>query len=139
MRTPTVSEVGRGKPPKHSQFKKGQSGNPRGAQLHDQTAKQIRKLTSEEVREVATLILDNNLPGLQAIARDKTASVLKVWIASIAAKGIQKGDPSALDKILERLIGKVKQDVSLSDPNGNPLVAPQVVVYLPSNGREDKE
>jgi hypothetical protein len=131
-------EVGKGKPPKHSRFKKGQSGNPNGGRAHDQEAKKIKKLTSSELQEVMNLVIKNDLDALQAIVKDKSNSVLKVWIASIAVKGIQKGDGSALDKLLERMVGKVRQDMAFSDTEGNPLAPVQVIVGLPANGREGK-
>ena len=34
-------EVGYGKPPKHSQFKRGQSGNPQGRKKQDRTIRAI--------------------------------------------------------------------------------------------------
>ena len=49
-------KVGYGKPPKHSQFKKGQSGNPKGrrkqVQAHGPVSRIIRHSLSEEVQGV---------------------------------------------------------------------------------------
>ena len=51
---PGSYEVGYGKPPKHTQFKKGQSGNPKGrpkqVQAHMPVGRIIRHSLSEEVQ-----------------------------------------------------------------------------------------
>lgn len=41
MNVQTDYEVGYGKPPKHTQFPKGQSGNPKGRPKKQQTAKEV--------------------------------------------------------------------------------------------------
>jgi hypothetical protein len=45
-------EVGRGKPPKHTQFKKGQSGNPRG---RPRGAKNLATLVGEALDQKVTI------------------------------------------------------------------------------------
>lgn len=47
---PDDYEVGFRKPPKHTQFKKGQSGNPSGKRKRDETVREmLRRLAGEEV------------------------------------------------------------------------------------------
>src|SRR6266576_7071787 len=48
----TDNEVGYGKPPKHSQFKKGQSGNPRG---RPRATENLRMLLGKVLDETITL------------------------------------------------------------------------------------
>lgn len=122
--------------PKGKPFPKGVSGNPLGGKMHNKELKAIRRLTAVEVAEIGGMILQNNLAALKAIAKDPDASVLKTMIASVAVKTIEKGDAHALDKLLDRLIGKVRDEIKVTSV-GNPLVTAQVVV-LPSNGREKK-
>lgn len=128
--------VGRNKPPVHGRIKKGEVRNPLGARAHDPFKRRLKHLTTEELRDVACLVINGNIEELKAIAKDPATSALKVWLCSVALKGIARGDVHSLDKLLERLIGKVPQAVNVGDPNGNPLPPAEVHVHIPSNGRE---
>lgn len=122
-------------PPKHSQFKKGQSGNPLGGKLQDPQLRMIRHLTKVELIEIGNLVIKNNIDELKAISKDPNASVIKVMIAAVSVKVIEKGDMHSLDVLLNRLIGKVKEEIHTTGT----LNIPQVRVTLPSNGREVKK
>lgn len=116
-------------PPKEYQFKKGQSGNPQGGKLMNSELRAIRRLTAAEVAAIGTLILSKNVAGLRAVLESAKSdpnsknSVLKTWIAAVAIKGIAKGDPHALDILLNRLIGKTADHIKISDPSGGPIRA----------------
>lgn len=117
--------IGKGKHPNTKanlkMWPKGVSGNPNGARAHDPVKKQVKKLTSKEVEQVIGLIMDNNIRGLKKIGKDPTSSVLKVWVASIAARAIHKGDSYALNMILDRAIGRVKEKFEISGEDGGPI------------------
>lgn len=128
-------------PPKDKQWKKGQSGNPLGGKLHSPEVKKLKNLTKQELIDIGNLIVKGDIKALSAL-RDAVkdggegVSVLSAWIASVAMRSIEAGDMHALDILLNRLIGKVKDDVSVTGLTTN---IPQVVVTLPSNGREAKD
>lgn len=116
------------KPPdKKYWFKPGQSGNPLGAKLHDPVMRAIKRLTRAEVAEIGALIVSKNISKLKEIVEDAKGnddskhSALKVWIATIAIKGISKGDAHALDVLLNRLVGKVKDEIELTGKEGGPI------------------
>lgn len=115
-------------------FKKGQSGNPGGRPVDPPELKKLKNLTRTELVEVGNLVIKNDLKALKAIGKDENASVLKVMIAAVAVKTIEQGDMYKLDLLLNRLVGKVSDKLELEG-----AVAPQVIVTLPSNGREVKE
>lgn len=119
-------------PSPKNRFKRGQVANPRGAGAHSAELKLIRKLTTVEIAEVGSFILDSDVLSLQSIAKDRSASALKVMTASIVLKAIKNGDVHALDVLLNRIVGKVKDKVELSEPAN----APQIIITIPSNGRE---
>ncbi len=113
-------------PPKHSQFKKGQSGNPLGGKLADPEMRAIKRLTKQEIAEIGSLLLKRNIAGLQKIvanAKDPESkhSALKVWMATICIKGMQSGDAHKLDVLLNRLVGKVTENIQLTGADGGPI------------------
>lgn len=80
-------EVGYGKPPKATQFKKGQSGNPKG---RPKGARNTRKLALEKLDETMLVKQDGvtkNLPRRE------------IMILALSRKAMQ-GDIRAIDKII---------------------------------------
>ncbi len=101
----------------------------------------MKALTKSELMEIANLVVKGDTVALRKIIDDAKNNVpgvgtLQAWVAGVAMKGISKGDMGALDVLLNRLIGKVKDEVNFTGdvPNN----APQVIVTIPSNGREAK-
>jgi hypothetical protein len=87
-------DVGYGKPPKHTRFRKGQSGNPRGR------AKNTRNLKTE-LRSV----LDETL-SLSMAGREVKLSARKAMLLALRNKAL-KGDTRAIGlmvAMLERLL-----------------------------------
>lgn len=128
--------------PKHPPWKKGESGNPKGRKKDLPEVKTLRHLTAAQMAEIGNMIVCGDFDGLKRIGESikigspdhNRYTALQIMVASCAAKIIQKGDMYMLDVLLNRLIGKVKDQVVHS---GIPAAAaPQVIITLPSNGRE---
>jgi hypothetical protein len=71
--------VGYGKPPIHSRFRKGQSGNPTGKRRHSE-AERAQKLIREEAYRLLTIREGDKvtrIPALQAVFRSQIASAAK--------------------------------------------------------------
>lgn len=92
-------------------FKPGQSGNPGG---QTKGAMRIKKLSKEQFAEVVDLIIQGNLEELKALAQNPKATVLKQYVAKAVDEGMKRGDWGMLNSLLDRLIGKPKEDVQLS-------------------------
>lgn len=119
------------KPP----WKKGQSGNLLGGKLHDPEMRAIKNLTKSELVTIANLIIKNDFETLQKLAKqNKGTSVLQRMIASVAVRIVSSGDMHALDILLNRLVGKVKDEIMQQME----IKTPQVIVTLPDNGRSAK-
>lgn len=75
---------------------------------------EIRALTETQLSEVATLLIQKNMLELELIAHDPRTGALKVWFAKIALTAITKGDMTALDTLLDRILGRPKSSVEFS-------------------------
>lgn len=94
-------------------FLPGQSGNPSGRPKVDPEIKKLRDLTKEQFKEIAEFIIQGDATTLREYKTRPGVTVLQQWIASVAITAIQRGDMASLDKLLDRLIGKVKEQVDL--------------------------
>lgn len=110
-------------PPKHQQWKKGQSGNPSGRRPDPPELRAIKNLTEEELVEIGSLVVKGNIDDLKRIKDDPNTTVLKAMIAAVAIKTIAKGDGQALEVLLNRLIGKVKDKVEVTSTNQTAITA----------------
>jgi hypothetical protein len=119
-------------------FKKGQTGNPLGAKLHNKDLKAMRQLTYAEIAEVGSLILQGNLERLKEIRNNPESSVFKVWVCSIAINAINKGDATSLNVILDRIVGKPKGDTpQITINNSAPSMTKQEIAEEVRLAREE--
>lgn len=84
-------EVGYRKPPKHSQFQRGVSGNPTG---RPRGARSLKAELRAELDELVTITVDG---------RSKRIRKLRLIIKALAAKAA-KGNVAAADKLLALMI-----------------------------------
>ena len=82
-------EVGYGKPPLHSRFQKGQSGNPKG-----------RKKGSKNLDTLVTELLDERIAVNTPTGR-RTVSRVEMLVRKLIEIGA-KGNPRAIDQILRQ-------------------------------------
>ncbi len=95
-------------------FKKGQSGNPKGRPPITKEQRAFRELTVETYREVLKIILAGNLEALQTLMKDPKSTVLEVSLASAALKAIKVGDYSVIERIAERIVGKIPDELKIN-------------------------
>jgi hypothetical protein len=97
-------KVGYGRPPRHSQFKPGQSGNPTGKR------KGVKNF-STEVRQALSspVAITNN-------GRSRNVSTQRAALMRLCEKGL-KGDPRALDRLIDLCLTHNSSDQT--DSGGN--------------------
>ena len=92
--------VGYGKPPRHTRFRKGASGNPRGRPKH---TKNLKTDLVEELRELI-LVREGN--------RERHISKQRAMLKSLTAKAI-KGDARAANILLNMIMRVLEPEASL--------------------------
>lgn len=115
-------------PPKHSRFKKGKSGNPQGGRAHNPAIKALKKLTVDTYREVIELVLEGRVADLKAMAEHPDTPAIQVGIAVSFLKAIKNGDYSVIERIAERIVGKIPDVVNVnSQVNANVNAAVRII------------
>ncbi|MDP9412518.1 MAG: DUF5681 domain-containing protein [Pseudomonadota bacterium] len=97
--------VGRGRPPKHTQFKKGRSGNPRGRPRKPVAALIPRQMTKDILR-VMELPLSVKMPG-----GDKVLTVREACIYSVAKRAIGSEKVAYMRMWLELQKGALQENL----------------------------
>lgn len=121
------------KPPVKNQFKKGQSGNPLGARLHNPEIKRVKALTEKELIDVASFILSSSVGQIKSKMKDPKTSVLQGMVLGVALKAMTKGDAGSFNALMDRLLGKVKEHYAFSGSVGG---TSRVILTMPANGSE---
>lgn len=121
------------KPPEKTKWKKGQSGNPLGGKLHNPEIKKIKSLTEKELIEVATFVLQCSVGQIKVKMKDPKTSILQGMVLGLALKSMTKGDASSFNALMDRLLGKVKENFNFSGAIGG---TSKVILTMPKNGSE---
>ena len=118
-------------------IKKGEVRNPHGAKAHK--AYKFSKLTREEVIRIVDIVAKGNVKELQEIIHNPTASALYVAYAACMVRLINKGDVDGIETLIQRVVGKVKDEMDVNH-TGIPQSPPAVMhVYIPANGSTKEE
>lgn len=100
-------------------FKPGVSGNPSGRPKMDPKERVLKELTVQSFREVIEVVCTGNLAALEAMKDDPNISALQVGIAASLAKAMREGDYATIEKIAERIVGKIPDELNLTSKNLN--------------------
>lgn len=94
--------------------KGGPSPNPKGRGPDNPMLKNLKRLSTAELQEIINVLIKSDVGQLRLIAKDPSASVIKTMVAAVAVKIINKGDMEALNKLLDRIVGKVTVQIAHS-------------------------
>ena len=117
-------EVGPGRPPEHSRFKPGASGNPKG---RPPKRRDLKKLVEEEL-DLPVWITENG----KRVRLTKREIIVKTLVNDAA-----KGDPKALATLV-KLIGTASEEPNPYSAADASEIAAFVARYLPSAAGESK-
>lgn len=108
-------------PPEKTRWKKGQSGNPEGARKHHPALKALKNLTLDTYRDVIEAVCSGNISLLATMAKgdDPKMSALQVGVARAFYAAIQKGDYEVIERIAQRIVGKIPDELNVVSKNLN--------------------
>jgi hypothetical protein len=94
-----------------TQFKpgKGSGGNPKGRPPLPPELAGIKEMTADEVKRTIAGVCRMTVEKLYELKANTQAQAFTVAIASMLIKAIEKGDYTNVDFILNRTIGKLKE------------------------------
>jgi hypothetical protein len=107
----------KGNPATLKSWKKGQSGNPDGAKKLRPELLEIKNYNGDEVKRLISKYFRMPWEEIQLTLEDTTRPAIELAFASAINKSIALGDVHRIIPLLERLIGKVKdeaQDVNIN-------------------------
>lgn len=99
-------------------WKKGQSGNPKG-RVPSQAIRALKNLTIETYREVIELVLSGNIAALREMIENPNTPAIQVGVATSFMKAIKNGDYTIIERIAERIVGKIPDVINVHSVNTN--------------------
>jgi hypothetical protein len=84
----------------------GERGGP-GRPPVDKKIRELKKINREFVEQSFSRFFSMDQPQIEAMLEAKTCNVFEATLAAIFLKAIKEGDPSRLNFLLERVVGKV--------------------------------
>lgn len=93
------------------QFKKGQSGNPKGRPKKFVTLLKEMGYKRSEINDTIQAMLAMDMEELKDVWDDKSATILEKTIASAMKKSIEKGSLYSMETLLSRVFGMPKQEI----------------------------
>lgn len=101
-------------------FKKGQSGNPKGPKPMPLEQRMARRLSPTDFLVIANRYFNSTRDEIRAVLEDPNTLAIDLAVIS-AIKEMIAGDGRMLELLLGRLIGKVSQPLEHSGPAGGPI------------------
>ena len=78
--------------------------------------KKLAKLTRTQVKTLINRFAQFDIDQLEDVLKDKKRTVLEHMVGRIFLLGIKEGDYRRMDAMLDRMVGKVKEEVEVKMP-----------------------
>jgi len=99
-------------------FKPGYKGGPGRPRLPDDV-KGFKRMTQTELETIFNKYINLPVSQLKEARSNPNMTGLEAMVLSIMLQAINKGDQLRMNALLDRLIGKVKERVEISNPYEN--------------------
>lgn len=106
--------MGLGKKTGGRDFQPGQSGNPAGRVKLPPEIKEARKYNKLEVERILSDYMDKSPAEIDLALNRQDLPAIEIIVAKIVHQAMKRGDQFRFDFLLNRLIGKVKDQVEHS-------------------------
>jgi hypothetical protein len=94
-------------------IQKGQVLNPLGRKAHNPALQAVRKMGRDELAELGKSLFGKTRADVEKMARDPATPILQ-QIILMQLVNASKGSGNAFDRILDRIVGKVQDDIKVS-------------------------
>lgn len=99
-------------------IRKGEVRNPEGGRAQNRILDNLKTLTKEELGKIGSAIIKGRVDEVRALLDDPKTPALQAGVAKVILNVVDKGDTVALNCLLDRLIGKVKEEIEHSGEIG---------------------
>ncbi len=93
---------------------KGQSGNPKGRPPVPEHLRIARKMNKAKFQEILQKYIHCSVGELKETLLDPKSTAIELSVVKILHESILKGDQKRLEFILDRLIGKVRNELDVT-------------------------
>ena len=99
---------------KKTQFQKGGSGNPKGRMQMPEPIKQAQRMDKITFATLLHKFMHMDRELIMERLKDPKATMIELIVAKIVSESFNKADHMRLNFLLDRLIGKVKDEVEIT-------------------------
>lgn len=100
----------------------GETRNPAGSSAKARAMAKVRRLSSDQLAELTSMLLLSSRADLQKLLKDGKSNFLQEWTAKLLAQSFNKGDVAIYRAVLDRVVGKPKETVAVGgDEAAGPL------------------
>lgn len=89
--------------------------------MPDQVTRALKNLTIETYRNVIELVLTGKLADLKTMIENPNTPAIQVGVATSFVKAIKAGDYGVIERIAERIVGKIPDVINVNSNNKTDL------------------